>query len=289
MTDSTGHVDEAELHAARLVDAFVAYNNEFRDITRRARPTFEQRDWAAARLDAVQRIELYDRHVSNVIEDLRSALGDQAEDKQLWAGIKRNYAKAISEYTDEAFFKTFFSSITRQLFRTIGVDPSVEFTAFDIAPPDEVPVDAQVQTYQNRGNLELLIDQLLADFPISVPCRDRDRTVEFIAAEVDAYCASLGGDSKVEAISMLTMVFYRSTRAMLVGRIDGSDFSSPFIVALRNTDDGIVADAVILRTNDASMLFGFTRSYFLVDAPRPHDVARSHQELALGVFSVPCR
>ncbi len=265
MTESIGSVDEAEVLAARLVDAFVAYNNEFRDITRRARRTFEQRDWTAARLDAVQRIELYDRHVSNVIEDLRSVLGDRAEDKQLWAGIKRHYAAAISEYTDEAFFKTFFSSITRQLFRTIGVDPGIEFTAFDIAPPDDVPDDAQVQTYQNRGNLELLIDQLLADFPISVPCRDRDRTVEFIAAEVEAYCASLAGNSDVLAIDMLTMVFYRSTRAMLVGRIDGRDFSSPFIIALRNTDDGLVADAVILRTDDASMVFGFTRSYFHAD------------------------
>ncbi len=265
MTDSTAHGDEAEAHAARLVDAFVAYNNEFRDITRRARQTFEQRDWATARIDAVQRIELYDRHIDIVIDELTSELGERAEDKSLWAGIKRCYERAISEYADEAFFKTFFSSITRRLFRTIGVDPSIEFTAFDIAPPDEVPVAAEVKTYQNRGNLDLLIDQLLADFPISVPCRDRDRTVEFIAAEVSAYCASLGGNSEVVAIDMLTMVFYRSTRAMLVGRIDGKDFSSPFIIALRNTDDGLVTDTVILRTDEASMIFGFTRSYFHAD------------------------
>lgn len=265
MTESNKHVGEADLYAARLVDAFVAYNNEFRDITRRARRTFEQRDWAAARLDAVQRIELYDRHVNNAIDDLAAELGEFAGDKRLWAGIKRCYAEAIAEYPDEAFFKTFFSSITRQLFRTIGVDPNIEFTAFDIAPPDNISVDSQVQSYRNRGNLELLMDQLLADFPISVPCRDRDRTVEFIAAEVDAYCASLGGSSEVVAIDMLTMVFYRSTRAMLVGRLDGNDFSSPFIIALRNTDDGIVADTVILRTDDASMIFGFTRSYFHAD------------------------
>jgi isocitrate dehydrogenase kinase/phosphatase len=36
-------------------------------------------------------------------------------------------------------------------------------------------------------------------------------------------------------------------------------------VALKNTDDGIVADAVIMRTDDASMVFGFTRSYFHAD------------------------
>jgi isocitrate dehydrogenase kinase/phosphatase len=255
----------ARADAQYLVDAFVAYNNEFRDITRRARRTFEQRDWAGARFDAVQRIELYDRHVDTIVEELPTAIGDRANERDHWADIKEAYANAIRDYADEAFFKTFFSSITRRLFRTIGVDPKIEFSAFDIAPPDEIPVNAEVKSYANRGNLELLVDQLLTDFNFAVPCRDRDRTVEFIAAEVDAYCASLGGERNVIAIDMFTMVFYRSTRAMLVGRIDGNDFSAPFIVALKNTDDGIVADAVIMRTDDASMVFGFTRSYFHAD------------------------
>jgi isocitrate dehydrogenase kinase/phosphatase len=265
VTDSLDPVDEAAADAAYLVDAFVAYNNEFRDITRRARRTFEQRDWAGARFDAVQRIELYDRHVDAVIDEMPRVFGARVDDRHHWAKIKSAYSALISEYADEAFFKTFFSSITRRQFRTIGIDPQIEFSAFDIAPPDEIPVNAEVKTYANRGNLELLIDQLLTDFNLSVPCRDRDRTVEFIAAEVGAYCASLGGERSVIAIDMFTMVFYRSTRAMLVGRIDGNDFSAPFIVALKNTDDGIVADAVILRTDDASSVFGFTRSYFHAD------------------------
>ena len=265
MTEPREPIDPAAADAQYLVDAFVAYNNEFRDITRRARRTFEQRDWAGARFDAVQRIELYDRHVDTVLEEMPKVFGDRVNDREHWAGIKNAYADAISEYADEVFFKTFFSSVTRRLFRTIGVDPKIEFSAFDIAPPDEIPVNAEVKSYSNRGNLELLVDQLLADFNFSVRCRDRDRTVEFIAAEVDAYCASLGGERHVVAIDMFTMVFYRSTRAMLVGRLDGNDFSAPFIVALKNTDEGIVADTVIMRTDDASMIFGFTRSYFHAD------------------------
>ncbi|MEE4161353.1 MAG: bifunctional isocitrate dehydrogenase kinase/phosphatase [Woeseiaceae bacterium] len=265
MPDPHDSVDEAESLAAYLVDAFIDYNNEFREITRRARRTFEERNWAAARHDAVQRIDLYDSHVKSIVDELTARLGDRRMDRRLWADVKDHYTETIREYPDDAFFKTFFSSITRRLFQTIGVDPSIEFTAFDIAPPDDVPVNIEVQTYQNRGNLELLIDQLLADYPFSVPCRDRDRTVEYIAAEIEAYFDTLGGERRVRSIDMLTMVFYRSTRAMLVGRIDGNGFSTPFIVALRNTDEGVVADTVILTTDDASMVFGYTRSYFHAD------------------------
>ena len=35
---------------------------------------------------------------------------------------------------DPEFLKTFFSSITRRLFGTVGVDPDVEFFALELDP-----------------------------------------------------------------------------------------------------------------------------------------------------------
>ena len=255
----------AESLASGLVDAFVAYNGEFREITRRAKATFETRDWVAARNDAVLRIELYDRHVKRIVDDLVSELGEQSLDKALWADVKSHYARRVREFPDNAFYKTFFSSITRRTFRTIGVDSRIEFAASDIELPEHVPLGTEVRSYRNRGDVKLLVDQLLADYAFSVSLRDRDRTVRFIGAEIDAYCASLGAQSRVNAIDMLTMVFFRNTRAFLVGRLNGNDFVAPFIIALRNTDDGIVTDTVIMTEAETSMLFGFTRSYFHAD------------------------
>ena len=251
--------------ARSIVDAFLAYNEEFRNITRRARVTFETRDWQAARSDAVERIELYDRRVRLAVDETAAVLGEFAGDREFWAEVKEHYARRIGRYADNAFFKTFFSSITRRTFNTIGVDHRIEFAASDIAPPEHVPPGREVRTYRNRGDIEHLIDQMRGDFSFSVPCRDRDRTVRFIAAEIEARVDALGEDGRVETIDMLTSVFFRSTRAFLVGRIAGAGFVAPLLIALRNTDEGIVADAVILTRNDASMIFGFTRSYFHAD------------------------
>ena len=265
MTETPASTFNAAALAGGLVDAFIDYNNEFREITRRAKTTFEARDWIGARNDAVQRIELYDRHVARIVDDMADRLGEQAHDRALWAEIRLEYARQIREYPDNAFFKTFFSSITRRTFRTIGVDPRIEFAASDIALPEHAPLGAEVRSYRNRGVLKLLVDQLLTDYAFSVPLRDRDRTVRFIATEIDGYCASLGGQRRVVAIDMLTMVFYRNTRAFLVGRLNGDDFVSPFVIALRNTDEGVVTDTVIMTEAETSMLFGFTRSYFHAD------------------------
>jgi isocitrate dehydrogenase kinase/phosphatase len=49
-------VDEASAVAAQLVAAFLRYNDDFREVTRRAAQCFEQRDWQQNRDNAVQRI-----------------------------------------------------------------------------------------------------------------------------------------------------------------------------------------------------------------------------------------
>jgi len=265
MQDPAYSPDVATAVARQLVAAFVRYNDDFREITRRAAGCFEARDWQQNRRDAVERIELYDRSVSHAIANLGASIDTGKTDRAFWSAVKREYAERILAYPDNAFFKTFFSSVSRRVFKTVGVDPDVEFLAADVLV-EEKPLDENdVRTYFNRGALDLLVDQVLSDFRFGVPYRDRDNAIRFIAAELDAYCKSRVAQRDIEVVELLRPVFYRATRAFIVGRIGGDDWVAPFVIALRNSDDGIVADAVIASRADVSMLFSFTRSYFHVD------------------------
>src|SRR5689334_11163034 len=109
--------------AKHIVDAFGFYNAEFRVITRRAPVRFDTRDWKGSQRDAVERIELYDRFVTQTIAELCLTLGDRSLDRALWANIRNAFAAQIAALPDTEFTKTFFSSITRQLFGTVGVSP----------------------------------------------------------------------------------------------------------------------------------------------------------------------
>ena len=251
--------------AEQLVDAFLRYNADFRELTQRAARCFEERDWQQGRSNAVARIELYDKAVNRALGELGSTVEASESGKAFWIAVKAHYADLIREYPDNAFFKTFFSSISRRLFNTVGVDPRIEFVAADVIL-EEKPLDEKdVRTYSNRGALRFLIDQVLSDFSFGVPFRDRERTIRFVTAEIEAYCKEDKVQQDVETIELLAPVFYRATRAFIVGRIGGDDWVSPLVMALRNSDEGIFVDAVILSVNDVSMLFGFTRSYFHVD------------------------
>ena len=129
-----------------------------------ARPVrFDTRDWKGSQRDAVERIELYDRFVTQTIAELRLQLAERALDRELWAQIRNEFAAQIAGLPDNEFTKTFFSSITRQLFGTVGVAPEIEFVATELTRSRTCTPLVGTNTYPNRGSLQLLIEDLLGD------------------------------------------------------------------------------------------------------------------------------
>src|SRR5450755_4657032 len=153
--------DPARDCARHIALAFAGYNAEFRSITRRAPLHFDSRDWKTSQRDAVERIELYDRFVNRSVAELRDKLGERALDRAVWARIRLHFADQISGLPDEEFTKTFFSSITRRLFGTVGVAADIEFVATDLDPLAGITFVGGTKTYVNRGSLKLLIEDLL--------------------------------------------------------------------------------------------------------------------------------
>ena len=251
--------------AQTLVDLFADYNAEFRAITQRARQRFEERDWRGSQRDAVERIELYSRYVDSGVEIMRHRLGEDVHERAIWSSIKRRFAEIIDPLPDNEFKKTYFCSITRKTFGTVGVDPAVEFVALDLDPLGSVTTHVETKDYVNRGSVDLLVEELLADFRFRAPYRDFDRSVRRVAEEIKASLDSGGERRTVEKLEVIKEVFYQMTRAYLVGRISGRGWTQPFVVALRNHESGVVVDAIMLDESTVSILFSFTRSYFHVD------------------------
>ena len=265
--------------AARLCDAFRDYNQRFRDVTRNAAHHFAARDWAAARLDAVRRIELYNDSVTAATEDMRAALGNRITSRDSWTHIKRRYSELISDRPDSEFYKTFFSSVTRRNFDTLGVDPAVEFLAADVEPAAADAYPLQTRVYRNRGSLFHLFDEILGDLPFSHAFRDVESTISFITAEIGAYRREQRIASFPREVEFIPSLFYRGRRAYLVGRMLGNRWHVPLVIPFANPHEGVVTDAVILSESEVSMLFGFTRSYFHVDLEVVGSAVRFLREL----------
>jgi isocitrate dehydrogenase kinase/phosphatase len=260
--------DAAHACARRIAEAFADYNQEFRAITRRAPIRFDNRDWKGGQRDAVERIELYDRFVDQMVCEMRECLGEHALDRALWQRIRQEFATEIEVLPDIEFTKTFFSSISRRLFGTIGVAPDIEFVATDLDPLASITSAVGTNTYINHGSLPLLFEDLLGDIRFSSPWKDLDKSIQHVSAEVTQYLHSASERRTVQRVEVIRPVFYQITRAYIAGRIIGRDFLIPLVIALKNTDGGILVDAVMLAEGDVSIVFSFTRSYFHVDLER---------------------
>ena len=251
--------------ARQIVEAFARYNAEFRAITRRAPLRFDARDWKGSQRDAVERIDLYDRWVNQTIAALQAALGPQAQRRELWREIREEFAAQISDLADPEFTKTFFSSISRRLFGTVGVAPDIEFVATDLDPLADIHSAVGTNSYVNHGSLPLLFEDLLGDLRFRSPWRDLDKSIAHVAAEVRAHLHARAERRKIEKIEVIRPIFYQISRAYVVGRLVGRGFLVPLVIALKNTDGGLLVDAVMLAEDDVSIVFSFTRSYYHVD------------------------
>jgi isocitrate dehydrogenase kinase/phosphatase len=257
--------------ARAIFDAFGAYNAEFREVTRRARVRFETRDWVAGRRDATERIDLYDRYVAEMAKALAERLGPRATDRVLWVRIKACFEEEIKDYIDLEFEKTYFSSITRRLFDTVGVDPEVEFVALDLDPLSKVRPPQALNVYEHAGKLPRTIEDVLEDYSFESPWHDFKASADFVAAELARAWEPLGGIERLTRLEFMRPIFYQNTRAYVVGRALGAAQPQPVVIALNNSPEGVAVDAVLTAVRDTSILFGFTRSYFHADLETVHD------------------
>ncbi len=252
--------------ANAIFQAFVRYNKNFQRITARAKKHFETREWGAAQRDLGERIELYTKSVERSVAALDRLLGEHRTDRETWRQLKKFFGERVNGIPDGEFSKTYYNSINRRLFNTVGIDPEIEFVTLRLETEEHHRHLVKHRRYLNWTTIDDLIDRFLTDFSFDAPRADRRLDLEFIKSEIVNYSGKCNFDtSEVLRIEFIEPVFYQSSRAYLVGQIFWATASAPLIVALKHSTAGIAVDAVLMSVDEVSILFGFTRSYFLVD------------------------
>jgi isocitrate dehydrogenase kinase/phosphatase len=262
----------ANLGAHAIADAFEAYHGKFRSITRRARARFETRDWQGMREDAAERLDLYRKLADRAAQQIRSLVGHRHEDTHIWMGMKAVYSGLIADRDDWEIAETFFNSITRRIFATVGVDAAIEFVDSDFDFPPTVPRQRVFRAYDRPPSIGSLVRTILTDHRHAVDYINQSRDADLAAAEIGRHLTSIGAPVTIDRAEVLAPVFYRNKGAYLVGRAWSGHHLVPFAIALMHLDDGIVVDAVLLDEDDLSRVFSFAHSYFHVEAERPYEL-----------------
>jgi isocitrate dehydrogenase kinase/phosphatase len=252
----------ASIHAA-----YDEYERGFEEVTRRARSRFERRDWSGAQADATERLALYKTHVDAAVSDVHDILEDGVMERTVWAAMRSEHALRGNR-PDVELAETFFNSVTRRVFSTVGVDPAIEYLAPSSLNSVE-PGSNIWETYRANAVDPALVRKILTALPWSVPYAQLDRDTVLVAELIDDRVRRLVGDPGPVELDILHSIFFRNKGAYLVGRIRAGKHVIPLVLPLLHAERGIVVDAVLMTSDEASIVFGFSWTYFRVDAPRP--------------------
>jgi isocitrate dehydrogenase kinase/phosphatase len=260
--------DEA---AAMIADGFDELRAKFIAITRRARGRFERREWSLGQRDAAERIGITHEAVEAPVSAARRWLRQRWLSRDAWREVKRAYRERSRDRADAELAETFFNSVTRRVLGIVGIDTAVEFSEPTPLPLSTCDEQLVLHTFEHaRGEpTRDLIERVLRAQSWNAPYADLPEDARLAGIAIDCELERLGDRGTIVRLEMLRPVFFRNKGAYLVGRIVTPAGHMPLILALVHRANGIILDAVLLTADDASIVFGFSRSYFQADIDYP--------------------
>ncbi|WP_067584936.1 bifunctional isocitrate dehydrogenase kinase/phosphatase [Endozoicomonas ascidiicola] len=263
-----------------ILEGFSDYRTQFTDITLGARDRFLQADWSVAQHAASDRINLYYLAITNVMDALEDAVDKSyLQNSGYWQDVHDAYLDLISYRTDPELAETFYNSVYRKVFKGEAVNPGhcfiqSEFDGFKVHSPRGI-----YRSYYLESGLVNLVGRMLDDFAFERPWEYHRRDICNIIHALQKQQPEWVKKDNVR-VDVLKWVFYRNKAAYLIGRMVSGDELQPFVLAVLNNErGGLFVDALLCQNDCVSVLFSFTRSYFLVDARIPSECVEFLQSL----------
>lgn len=250
------------LIAQTILQGFDAQYGRFLEVTSGAQQRFEQADWHAVQQAMKNRIHLYDHHVGLVVEQLRCITNGQSTDAAFLLRVKEHYTRLLPDYPRFEIAESFFNSVYCRLFDHHSLTPERLFI-FSSQPERRfrtIPRPLAKDFHPDHG-WESLLMRVISDLPLRLRWQNKSRDIHYIVRHLTE---TLGTDNLAEShLQVANELFYRNKAAWLVGKLITPSGTLPFLLPIHQTDDGeLFIDTCLTTTAEASIVFGFARSYF---------------------------
>ncbi|EEW5995139.1 bifunctional isocitrate dehydrogenase kinase/phosphatase [Escherichia coli] len=270
------------LIAQTILQGFDAQYGRFLEVTSGAQQRFEQADWHAVQQAMKNRIHLYDHHVGLVVEQLRCITNGQSTDAAFLLRVKEHYTRLLPDYPRFEIAESFFNSVYCRLFDHRSLTPERLFI-FSSQPERRfrtIPRPLAKDFHPDHG-WESLLMRVISDLPLRLRWQNKSRDIHYIIRHLTE---TLGTDNLAEShLQVANELFYRNKAAWLVGKLITPSDTLPFLLPIHQTDDGeLFIDTCLTTTAEASIVFGFARSYFMVYAPLPAALVEWLREILPG-------
>ena len=245
----------------------------------RAKCAFETMDPHASIRISKERLGLYSRYIAEHGPRVHAAYPALADDSTIWDALDKLFVAMIADRYEADIAFSFAHSIRRNISHEIwrpvaySFPPPSKRRAFSMAAvhrrlPVQRRIDAELVTYALR----------VPGF--AVPFRDLKADAQRIVERLEPLLYGAPDAAAPMALEVVDAGFFRDRTAFVVGRWVLADSGIvPFVVALKNSPEGIYADAVLHRVSDIHDLFSSALANF-------HVTTRLYYQTCVFLFSL---
>ncbi|MBC3877683.1 MULTISPECIES: bifunctional isocitrate dehydrogenase kinase/phosphatase [unclassified Undibacterium] len=258
--------------ARTILDGFDKHYHLFRISSQQAKQFFEAGDWKAAQIAARERIQFYDTRVRECVRVLEDDYDENDLTDEVWREVKLHYMGLLIDHLRPELAETFFNTVCTKLLNRnyfhndfIFVRPA---TSTEYIERDDTPPTYRVY-YPATDGLNYTIKRIVTNFQLNTPFEDLDRDVAVVEARLREHF----GREKLEPnhqIQVLANLFYRNKSAYIIGKGINGNREYPFVIPLMHKrKNELVLDTILFDVMQITVLFSFTRAYFMVDMEVP--------------------
>jgi isocitrate dehydrogenase kinase/phosphatase len=258
--------------ARAILDGFDKHYRLFRQASKAAKQHFETGNWSVAQQAARERIGFYDKRVHECVAVLEDEYTPEELNDTVWREIKLHYIGLLSGHKQPELAETFFNSVSCNiLHRTyyhndfIFVRPVI---STEYLETEELQPTYRVY-YPAVDGLRFALRRIVTNFQLDCKFSDLDRDI----AQVEARMRQMFGFDTPEPnhqLHVLSNLFFRNKGAYIVGRAINGAREYPFVIPiLHNRRGELVLDTILCDQEQITILFSFTRAYFMVDMEVP--------------------
>ncbi len=258
--------------ARTILDGFDKHYRLFRQTSQAARRHFETGAWAVAQQAARERIGFYDKRVQECVQVLEDEYAGEELTDAVWRETKLHYIGILSGHKQPECAETFFNSVCCNILHRTYFHNDFIFVR-PVVSTEYIETEELLPTYRvyhpHTDGLRFTLKRVVTNFQLDCKFADLDRDI----ALVEARLAQMFGDEPREPnhqLQVLSNLFFRNKGAYIVGKAINGFREFPFIIPiLHNRHGELVLDTVLYEQEHITVLFSFTRAYFLVDMEVP--------------------
>lgn len=258
--------------AKTIINGFDRHIHLFIEITQSAQQRFQNCQWSEVQKAAKARTTFYEQRVKEAFDTIKQDFFIDTLDDELWLQVKIEFVRLLAEHKQPELAETFYNSVFCRLFERKYYHNDYIFVESTAQRLDDRPTPVIYTSYKPaKKGLRKTVCDIMNSHKSCMPFVDLDADVEILIRAFRRKAHKTRFKLEDLQFDILNFTFYRNKGAYLIGRVLSPAGETPFIVSvLNNEKGGLYIDALLSKSEDMAVVFGFARAYFFVDCLHPY-------------------